>query len=699
MKQFVLLLVFCFFSITIFGQSANDECNGAILLPDAADFCSEVGEFTFSGSTISSQAAASCWGGSVGEDVWFAFRGVRPGVSIRFVGSTEIFTGGDFTAIQKSIALYSGDCGSLVELDCGNSIGAASNNVLTINAEVNVGEIYFIRISSRQRVGETFQLCITSFDVVPDPISDCEPGVLLCDKTPFIVPFLETGGFVLDEITSDGQPCEMREDGYSEDQSGWYKWICKDAGSLTFTLTPLNPVDDLDFWVYELPNGVDDCSGKLPLLCMASGEIQNAPTSDWIRCHGPTGLRSGETDDHENAGCDAGDNNFIRPLQMEAGKAYALVILNFSQSKAGFAVTFGGTGTFVGPDIDFIIDPELDNQCDIDDVTFINNSTSGIGNITGFEWNFGNGADMATSDLEGPHDITYNSFGTKNIVLRITTDAGCSKTEIRSIFIEPCCDPANDLGINVTAQGDPQCPGFNTGFFDINGNGGSPDYQFSSDGLDFNPINSFNLLEPGSYTAFVQDIKGCRDSVEVVINPAPPFEVDAGSPQDLQLGCESALNATINGNPPYTFRWDSIQGMSCLDCLDPDILPPGTTTYTIRAQSNAGCVSVDSVLVNVEIVRPFFIPSAFSPNNDGINDFFTGFGGKQVTEIQRMAVFDRWGNMLFLNENFPAGVETEGWDGAFNADGMDTGVYTFFFEVLYVDNVVVLYEGDVTLFR
>ena len=185
----------------------------------------------------------------------------------------------------------------------------------------------------------------------------------------------------------------------------------------------------------------------------------------------------------------------------------------------------------------------------------------------------------------------------------------------------------------------------------------------------------------------------------MIIEAAPPFQVDAGPTQNTQLGCLVNLNANVLGNPPFTVMWDSIRGLSCNDCLDPEVLAPGTTTYTIRAQSAAGCSSVDSVLVNVEIVRPFFVPNSFSPNNDGINDFFSGFGGKQVVEIVRMAVFDRWGNMLFLKENFPAGDLEEGWDGTFRGSEMDTGVYTYFFEVLYVDNEVILHEGDVSLFR
>ena len=696
MRQLFTLL---FLGISIHflsAQVANDECNAAIFLPNVGDFCSGVGEFTFEGATESPQVEASCWS-AIGNDVWFVFRAERPGISIRFIGATNIFSGGDFNGTDNLLAVYTADCDNLAEVACNTRAGL---NVVTTNAEVIVGEDYFIRVSSRGiSTGSTFQLCLTSFDLVPDPVSDCNPGVLLCDQTPFTVPFLAGNGVVPNEITSDGEPCSPMPGGYPEDQSAWYKWIADESGSLTFTLTPINPVDDLDFWVYELPNGIDDCSDKIPLRCMASGENQGAPIEEWVRCHGPTGLRDGDGDNFEDPGCQGDNNNFLSPIQIVEGRAYALVVLNFSQSGDGFNVTFGGTGTFVGPDIDFIIDPELNNQCDIDQVTFMDNSTSGIGDIISYEWNFGPGADLIDATTPGPHEVSYESFGTKNIVLRIGTEAGCTRTEVREIFIEPCCDPTNDLQLNVDAQGDQLCPDVPSGFFSISGTGGSPDYEFSTNGIDFNPVTNFNQLEPGTFTAFIQDIKGCRDSVEVIIEAAPPFQVDAGPTQNTQLGCLVNLNANVLGNPPFTVMWDSIRGLSCNDCLDPEVLAPGTTTYTIRAQSAAGCSSVDSVLVNVEIVRPFFVPNSFSPNNDGINDFFSGFGGKQVVEIVRMAVFDRWGNMLFLKENFPAGDLEEGWDGTFRGSEMDTGVYTYFFEVLYVDNEVILHEGDVSLFR
>ncbi|MEZ4981289.1 MAG: hypothetical protein R2769_06815 [Saprospiraceae bacterium] len=70
-------------------------------------------------------------------------------------------------------------------------------------------------------------MCFTSFDDIPSPISDCEPGVLLCDKSPVIAPFLSTAGNDPNEVGN--LPCDLDANcNYSEDQSAWYKWICKD---------------------------------------------------------------------------------------------------------------------------------------------------------------------------------------------------------------------------------------------------------------------------------------------------------------------------------------------------------------------------------------------------------------------------------------------------------------------------------------
>ena len=694
-----LSLIFLLYGILASAQNTvNDECAGAIIISDTENYCSPSGAFSNQQASASAQTRPSCFPASPNsQDVWFVFTAVHTRVSIRVIGQTRIFTGG--TLMFPMVAIYSGTCDNLTEIAC--DFDNDATNVVTAGATLNIGESYFIRVDTRGGSLGTFQLCMDSFEPVPDPASDCVPGVLLCDKSPFIVPFLATSGANPDEVT--GPPCTAGngQNGceYEELQSAWYKWICKDPGTLTFTLTPLNPVDDLDFWLYELPNGYDDCTDKIPMLCMASGEVAGTPINNWIRCHGPTGLRSGENDDHENCGCDPGDNNFIEPLQMEAGKAYALVVMNFSNSGDGFSINFGGTGTFVGPDINFEIDPELENQCDIDTINFINNSVAGIGSITSFEWDFGSGATPRRSSAEGPHEVVYESFGNKNIVLRIRTDAGCAKTEIRQLFIEPCCDPATALAIDVFNITDPLCPGLSTGAFTVGGTQGNPGYLYSIDGVNFYPITQFNGLNPGDYRAWVQDIKGCRDSTDVRIQEPPPFSVDAGPDQTVDLGYDTELNGRVIGTTVFDIIWSGDTTLTCLDCLDPGVFPVVTTTYEIVATNPVGCRATDSVTVFVLVSRPIYIPSAFSPNDDGVNDYFTVFSGRQVRQIRRLLIFDRWGDLIYEGKDILPNVETLGWNGRFRGKRMDPAVFAYYTEVEFIDGVVVPYAGDVTLVK
>lgn len=687
------------FPLSLGAQLSNDECSGATFIADVTDYCSEVGEFSNAGASQSGIPQPSCFPqNAAGNDVWFAFQASATGVSIRVVGGTRFNAGGSLRTPQ--LALYQGSCNNPVLLEC-ISDGFAANFVEVISGPLNVGETYFIRVDARNGETGNFQLCISSFNLLDDPVSDCPSAVLLCDKSPITVPSLIGAGADPNEI--DGSPCTPGANGscdYEELNSVWYKWICDDPGTLTFTINPLNPVDDLDFWVYELPNGFDDCTDKLPLRCMASGENVGEPFTQWQRCTGATGMRENEPDEFENCGCSSGDNNFISAINMEAGKAYALAILNFSSSGSGFSISWGGTGTFVGPDVDFTIDPELDNQCDVDTLFFADNSTSGIGTITSYEWNFGSGATPRLRSVQGPHEVVYNSFGEKNIVLRITTDAGCVVTHIEQVYIEPCCDPADALMVDVLDLQDPECPETPSGSFTVGGSGGNPLYQYSLDGSNFQPITTYTGLFSGEYMVWIQDIKGCRDSTDLVLVEPPPFAVDAGPDQTINLGDETSLRATVLADfPTFFLEWTGDSTLSCFDCLDPTVFPSGNTTYSVTAINPAGCTATDSVTIFVQIIRPVFIPSAFSPNDDGINDFFPVFAGKQARVVRRMLIFDRWGNQVYEGTDLPLNEETGGWDGSFNGKKMDPAVFTYYIEIEFIDNVVLPYSGDVTLFR
>ena len=93
-----------------------------------------------------------------------------------------------------------------------------------------------------------------------------------------------------------------------------------------------------------------------------------------------------------------------------------------------------------------------------------------------------------------------------------------------------------------------------------------------------------------------------------------------------------------------------------------------------------------------------FIPEAFSPNGDGVNDFFTIYGSR-LQRIERLQIFDRWGNRLFLHENFPPGGENMGWNGTANGKPLLPGVFVFLADIRFLNGAVKQVQGSVTLMK
>ena len=348
-RHFFILLIVILPGI-VKTQVLNDDCFTATVIQDISDFCSS--GFTNIGAQASSDEVLGCWGRDDGQsDVWYSFVPRNQGLLLRFFGSGE---GLDFTINNTAFALYEGRCSNLTEVACIRRDGGSDDIFEQLYTNLTIGRTYFIRIGSEDDDAGTFQLCMLDFVPVPNPEQDCPDAVVLCDKNPFVVERIEGVGLIPDEaegsclngIRPDSPPGSRIDP--SETSSVWYKWTAKTTGSLTFTLTPNNddPEEDLDFAIYRLPNGLNDCQNKELLMCMASGaNAEGSPVSD-APCMGPTGLNSTDSDSFEFAGCDPGDNNFLRALEMTAGESYALVVNNFSETGFGFSIEFGGTGEF-----------------------------------------------------------------------------------------------------------------------------------------------------------------------------------------------------------------------------------------------------------------------------------------------------------------------------------------------------------------
>ncbi|MFK8058034.1 MAG: T9SS type B sorting domain-containing protein [Saprospiraceae bacterium] len=689
--RIVLFFILLGFGLNAQAQSPYDECINAFPLGAVEQYCSSPGEFTSVGATTSPQVTPFCHPDTMQQDVWFSFIATATDVSIQVIGSLPRDGGGTITNPQ--FALYDGSCSNGTELACASDAFDV-NVVETFADELIPGNLYFIRVGARDEVEGSFQLCVEMFNYVPEPQSDCIDGVLLCDKSPFTVTNLIGAGDNTNEI--DLSSCIQEE--FS---SVWYRWTCEQSGSLGFVLTPNNPVDDLDFAVFELPGGIEDCAGKESLRCMASGENISSPLADWERCSGQTGLLDSDADIEEQPGCAPGDNNFANSIQMVAGRSYALIVNNFTNTGNGFSITWTGTGTFVGPKASFTVDPESGSQCDIDNLEFVSTSTLTPGATGTYDWFFGNFASPNQTSGQGPHEIMYEGFGEKTITLRLTSSDGCVVTESRKIFIESCCEQSEPLEAGIPLTIDPLCPGTATGSFDIPVVSGVPQYFFSVDGGPYLPDSeSLNLLA-GEYTVYLQNIKGCEDTVTLELIDPPVIEIEIGEDRTVDLGESFRVRSTINLSGIFDYEWTGVDSIVCLDpdCTEVEVFAYNSGELTLQTTDESGCFVTDLLRIDVRKIRPLYAPTAFSPNGDANNDLWTLFGPNVLERINYIRIFDRWGNFVWEGNDLTPNDVSQGWDGTMKGRPMDPAVFAWVAEVLYIDGEALVVSGDINLIK
>jgi gliding motility-associated-like protein len=677
-------------------QPVNDECVTAIHLDNTSNWCSPPSAYSnVNGTPYAGTPPDDDCFLQLSNDVWFTFIPETPAMYIRVSGAVN----GLGTLRNPGIAVFEGPCNNLKNVGC-NITSASTNQVELSITDLIIGKVYYLVVEGQNELEGSFQVCLEGFIPPPSPQSDCSKAVVLCDKSQFVVDTLLGVGAQDPGVTNTciGQ----------EFSSAWYKWTCEVSGTLAFTLFPNNfqpgfESDDIDFVVYELPNGIEDCSDKIELRCMAAGANTNQPFQSWSRCNGPTGLRDGDPDTEEPPGCQgASQNNFVDAIDMVAGKSYALLVNNFSQSGLGFSIEWGGTGTFQGPDPGFDVEAVQAFECD-KTIIFSNASTAPTDSIVSYLWNFGAGSNPTFDTTKGPVNVIYESFGFKKVALTVTSSKGCVVTEILDFFVEPCCADTSTLSVEAIVR-DQICPNSATGVIQGVGVSGSPEYQYSLDCVNYQPASVFPFLMPGDYTLCIQDQKGCENQVDITVNPADDFFVEAGDTIFVQLGQTANLNAIPFPTLPTGVTWTNehtltFSGTDISSLLSPTALPMRTGWYVVTITNDAGCITSDSVLIVVDPYKPIYIPNVISANFDGINDELTVYGNNAAIDVGSFQIFDRWGNMLWERTNFELNDPSLGWDGTVNGKPVNPGVYTYLAVVNFLDEIPVPFYGTVTVLR
>lgn len=119
----------------------------------------------------------------------------------------------------------------------------------------------------------------------------------------------------------------------------------------------------------------------------------------------------------------------------------------------------------------------------------------------------------------------------------------------------------------------------------------------------------------------------------------------------------------------------------------------GDQVYTINITTAAGCLTVDTQLVNTIKEVKVYVPTAFTPNNDGLNDYLRPIM-LGVKELRYFRVFNRWGQMVFNMQSSELG-----WDGTVKGQVQNTAVYVWMIEAIGLDNRLYFQKGTVALVK
>lgn len=263
--------------------------------------------------------------------------------------------------------------------------------------------------------------------------------------------------------------------------------------------------------------------------------------------------------------------------------------------------------------------------------------------------------------------------------LTATSAAGCATKDTILITINPKpvaharADTAICSGDNIALQGS----GAGTYVWKPTAN--------LSDANSADPISS-----PTATTRYLLTVTnlGCTDTTSVLVQVLERPTADAGPDKHILQGTEVQLNGAVTGNG-ISYYWTPSNYLDNDTSIIPLASPPSDITYTLHVTSNNGCgTATDDVLVTV--FKKLTVPNAFSPNGDGINDFWNILYLDTYIDAS-VLVFDRYGRVVFESKGY-----TKPWDGTFNGKPVPVGTYYY---IIDTKTIAPKLNGSVFLIR
>lgn len=325
-------------------------------------------------------------------------------------------------------------------------------------------------------------------------------------------------------------------------------------------------------------------------------------------------------------------------------------------------------------------------DCEDYTVNFVNNSIGGFS----YHWDFGvNGVANDTSSEFQP-TFVYPDTGTYVVKLVVNPHTTCTDSISRLVKVYP------KFKATYMYQG-LQCPGSPITFTDLSSSTFKPitewDWNFGDGGTAYDSVVTHTYTQGGTYNVSLisKNIRGCTDTLlkRITIDNFRPF---AGNDTTIVKGSSIDFNAT--GGTQYL--WAPSTYLNDTTINDPVGYYPdtGRFTYVLHVVSPFGCQGNDSVTVYVVNQAAFFMPTAFTPNGDGKNDYFhpvvIGYAS-----VKYFRIFNRWGQLVYETKNIGDG----GWNGTFHGQKCELGTYYWELNITDRNGKEKTVKGDVELLR
>jgi gliding motility-associated-like protein len=189
------------------------------------------------------------------------------------------------------------------------------------------------------------------------------------------------------------------------------------------------------------------------------------------------------------------------------------------------------------------------------------------------------------------------------------------------------------------------------------------------------------------------------DTAFATVSVHPNPVINLGPDLNLSTGSQQQLAYTLQNGPVTSWLWTPSTLLSCTACPSPIANIKNDVAYTVYVTNVYGCKGEDNIIIKAFCANTqLYIPNAFTPDGDGINDILT-IQGTGIAKIKSFRIFNRWGELLFEKLNFNPNDPAYSWDGKIRGQVGPPDVFVYIAEVICENGTSYMYKGNVSVLK